>query len=636
MALHIVKQALRLQAVTPNNRNNIPLHSSTIAPLQMLRRELPELLATLALDPSDHLQSWMHALDVKLLPKLQPDFPLVVAICGGGSAGKSTLFNSLIGRPMSPTGGRAGLNRRVLAALHPHHLSNAALFAALAHVFGTQMQAMTDAGQLTTPGEPVYCASASGPENVVLLDTPDIDTGARGNYANREPARQSLKSADAFVYIFTNATYNNCDNTDFISRLLTGIGTRPCFLVYRVYPSFSDDEVREHARTAAANLYGADDQRHVLGIFRADDDNRVAAGQMPMTMRSVTHPDLTLQAALADLDAKALRTQMIRSMTTDAINQGRQMVQEAAEAHRQLDFYVAALEAAQQKAVRQALFRFPTDRVLRRFADIWKATDPSHIKVMRRTGQVVEWPLKLAVSAVRALRTKGAHRPEPKAADDIADRIALDLLQAATGLYRFTVDSYIQDGAESIITPPVVRPLQEQVRKKEWQATLTHIQNQKELILSWSGQLEHDLKVLADSLRQQMGLIDQVRQTFSAMLNVLPATAAITYILHTGDAAGAVGIKVKLTGLLGLNDLYALIAIPATAGLKRADQQQLAQLLAPVAQTWLAHKLTAVQALFEEQITGEVFTAARKAQNRSAQLQASVDQALSALEETLT
>jgi nicotinamide riboside kinase len=64
------------------------------------------------------LRAWTHALDVKLLPKLHPDFPLVVAICGGGSAGKSTLFNSLVGRPVSPMGGRAGLNRRVLAALN--------------------------------------------------------------------------------------------------------------------------------------------------------------------------------------------------------------------------------------------------------------------------------------------------------------------------------------------------------------------------------------------------------------------------------------------------------------------------------------------------------------------------------------
>ncbi|WP_419661229.1 uncharacterized protein Dvar_16570 [Desulfosarcina variabilis str. Montpellier] len=44
-----------------------------------------------------------------------------------------------------------------------------------------------------------------------------------------------------------------------------------------------------------------------------------------------------------------------------------------------------------------------------------------------------------------------------------------------------------------------------------------------------------------------------------AMLNVIPATAAVIYVLHTGDPVGAVGIKVKLTGLFGLNDLSIVI-----------------------------------------------------------------------------
>jgi len=125
--------------------------------------------------------------------------------------------------------------------------------------------------------------------------------------------------------------------------------------------------------------------------------------------------------------------------------------------------------------------------------------------------------------------------------------------------------------------------------------------------------LENDLKQLADQLRSRMSLWDRMRQTFAAVLNVLPATAAITYVLSTGDPVGATGIKIKLTGLLGLHDLYALIAIPATAGLKKADQQQLARLLAPVARTWLEHKFAQVQTLFEDQITGDLFKDARDA-----------------------
>ncbi|WP_054034454.1 GTPase [Desulfatitalea tepidiphila] len=600
------------------------IHPNAGNTLQRLRNDIPAAADALCLDMPEGWRRWTHALDVKLLPKLQAEFPLVIAICGGGSAGKSTLFNSLIGDQVSPTGGKAGLNRRVLAAVHERHRDNGVLFATLAHTLGGPLSPMHDARQLTAPGDPVYCVQTHLPEKLVLLDTPDIDTGARGNYANRELARRSLESADAFVYIFTNATYNNRDNTDFIAELLTGIGIRPCFLVYRVYPSFSDVEVREHAATVAQNLYGPGHAAHVLGIFRADDDNRVAAGRRPMTLSAIDGGP-GLRDAMVAIDGPALRQTLLSSMMADALHQARQMDEALHAAHERLAAYIEALEAAQRSAVQQALSHFPSDQVLRRFADIWRATDPTHIKVMRRTGQVVEWPLKLVLSAARKLRSEEQPSLPDKRRGDPGALLELDLLQAANALYQATVTEHIQDGAQDLAAPPCVREAQANLRRRDWQAALTRIQAQKELILSWSGGLEQDLKVLAEELRGRMGLVDQVRQTFAAFLNVIPATAAITYILHTGDPAGAVGIKVKLTGLLGLHDLYALIAIPATAGMKKADQQQLEQMLAPVARTWLAHKLTAVQQLFEAQITAEVLDTARSAHGAAGKLIDEID-----------
>lgn len=600
--------------------------------LAQLRQDLPAMATQLHLDLDDTLKQWTQALDRKLLPKTQPDFPLVVAICGGGSAGKSTLFNALVGQPVSPTGGRAGLNRRVLVAVQQQHIANPLLMQYLASIFGGDLQPMSDAQQLVNPGQPVYCKLPQESANVVLLDTPDIDTGARGDYANRELARHSLDSADAFIYTFTNATYNNRDNTDFISNLLTGLGIRPCYLVYRVYPSFSDDEVREHALTVAVNLYGADYRQHILGIFRADDDNRVAAGQMAPVLRCIGNDGKTLQAALASLDPKALRHHVVDSMIEDAVGQAVCIQAAVQQAHGQLADYRNALEAAQGRCVQQALAHFPTDRVLRRFADIWLAGDPTHIKVMRGTGRVVEWPMRMVLAAVKMARSASAAATNDE--NDPETKLSMDLLQAANTLYQHTMDSALQHGDDIITAPPVVQETQAQLRQKDWPAVLTHIQQQKELILSWSEGLEADLKALAITLRDKMGILDQIRQTFAAMLNVIPATAAVTYILHTGDPAGAVGIKVKLTGLLGLNDLYALIAIPATAGLKKADQRQLEQMLAPVAQTWLTHKLRAVRALFETQITGDVLATVKDAYDRTEHRLARVASDLAVLEES--
>jgi len=109
-----------------------------------------------------------------------------------------------------------------------------------------------------------------------------------------------------------------------------------------------------------------------------------------------------------------------------------------------------------------------------------------------------------------------------------------------------------------------------------------------------------------------MGLWHMISQTFWALLNVLPATVAVTYVLSTGDPVGAAGIKIKLAGLFGAKDLYALFAIPVTTGLKKADRKQIEEMLAPIVQTWLNHKLKTVQRLFEENITGGILGRAKE------------------------
>ena len=609
--------------------------NNTGNPWHVLRQALPEARAALGLSEDAELTQWQTALDLKLLPRLDQWFPLVAAVCGGGSAGKSTLFNSLINTPLSPTGGRAGLNRRVLAAFAEDHLVHPRFIASLNQVFDNRMTPMKNPDQLTTPGDPLYWSGKGVPTNVVLLDTPDIDTGARGEYHNREQARLSLESADLFIYIFTNATYNNRDNTDFIARMLTGMGTRPCFLVYRVYASYAVDEIADHATTVARNIYGSDYEKHVLGIFRADEDNAVAAEQKLMQVHSLKAGAGSLQKALSGLDPVDLRRDVIRSMSQQALKQADRLLAFLKNEHRRLDDYLDALQATQVESVQRALSHFPTDRVLGRFAKIWMATDPRHIKVMRRTGQVMEWPIKTLTRLVKLGLSDDKKTPADSNEASSA-KLDVDLLNAATFLYQqAAADKLTPDSGNAVQAPAAVFGAQEGLRNKDWKTSLTHIQEQREMILSWSGSLESDLKTLANELRTGMGVWDRMRQTFAALLNVLPATAAVTYVLSTGDPVGATGIKIKLTGLLGLKDLYALIAIPATAGLKKADQKQLALLLEPVARTWLEHKFTQVQALFEEQITGDLIADGHRAQTKARDLLTQAQQALDRVKENV-
>ena len=641
---------------------------NTIDAIARLKDDVTALADGMAVADHAVVDYWNQAIDTRLLPRLRPDFPLVAAICGGGSSGKSTLFNTLTGESVSPTGGRAGINRRMLVALSAGHRDRPGIAEAIFDPFACSPKPLGRMDQLTTVGDPLlYYADALAP-GLALVDTPDFDTGAKGDYQNREMAERALRAADVLVYIFTNANYNNRDNTDFVSRILTAVGMRNCFLVYRADPSFSDAEIREHAGTVAHHLYGEGAGEHVLGIFRALEDNRVAAGQQPMTIMPVDGHGAGLLDALMQMDPRQVRVKLHRSIFSAVVDQAGNFLRESRDAVRHLELYLNGLQALQRRCVQDAVGHLPMDAVVRRFSEIWQATDPSHIKIMRKTGRVVETPVRLMMRFANWAGGKSRKEKMP-GAGELAATMESDLVRAASRLRQAAVDPAItitlptsdpaMDGLRDmarqlpvqtgvaekhaepdtvtliIPLPAVLASAQTTLRNRNWTAVIDDMLAKKEAMLSLTRQLETELQRLASEQRSRMTTIDQIRQTFSAMLNVIPATAAVTYVLHTGDPVGAVGIKVKLTGLFGLNDLFALVAIPATAGMKKADLKQLQALLGPVAQAWLTHKLKAIEGLFETLITGSMLEEGNAAAALAAERISSVQNHLAHLKRVL-
>ncbi len=621
--------------------------------LRQLRDHIPRLADSLKLGNNEEIRFWQDIIDAKLLARLAPDFPIVAAICGGGSSGKSTLFNSLVGEHFAPTGGKAGLNRRVLFSIPAVRAEQTNLLAELAQPFKSELQLLQNTEQLTVPGEPLYVLNQSPLNNLVVLDTPDFDTGARGAYTNRETTRMALEASDILIYVFTNSNYNNRDNTDFIAQMLTGIGMRKCFLVYRVYPSFTPQEVLDHATTVARGIYGDRADEFLMGIYRTDEDNQVAAGQQFMKLAPVEKQHPEFSAALQSIDGTGLRLELYGSILSDVIRRAAKITSLSKVSLDELQLYLDALQMAQSHSVQEALKHFPMDRVLRRFAQIWARTDPPHVKLMRRTGNVIEFPLKMLLGAAGWAREQLLPEgPEPAPSKEFVKKLDEDLATAVTKINYQAVSSQISVSgslsdpsagkmAEIIekiravkdlekAQPPTAEPFgegpahtflvdahpvvlseQEKLRARDFKSILQTILAEKENIVAITHDMDRDLEKLADHFRGKMGVWRKISQTFWALLNILPATVAVTYVLSTGDPVGAAGIKVKLAGLFGAKDLYALFAIPVTTGLKSADRKQIEEMLTPIVQTWLNHKLITVQHLFEEHITGDILQCAR-------------------------
>jgi len=622
--------------------------------LRQLRDHIPRLADLLKIGNAEEIRFWQDIVDAKLLSRLAPDFPMVAAICGGGSSGKSTLFNSLVGEHFAPSGGTAGLNRRVLFSIPAARAEQTNLLADLARPFKSEPQPLQDTGQLTTPGQPLYVLNQSPLNNLVILDTPDFDTGAKGTYTNREVTRMALEASDILIYVFTNSNYNNRDNTDFIAQMLTGIGMRKCFLVYRVYPSFTRREVREHAMTVARGIYGERAEEFLLGVYRTDEDNQVAAGRQFMKLAPLAEDDPGFSEALQSVDGTGLRLELYGSILSDVIRRAAEIAGQSKISLDELQLYLDALQMAQSHSVQEALKHFPMDRVMKRFARIWARTDPTHVKVMRRTGNVIEFPLKMLLGAAGWTRDQFLPEgPDPSPSNEFAKKLDEDLATAVTKMNyqavssqisvsgslsdpvtgkmaeiieRIRAEKHLEKAQPPTVEPsgegpartflvdahPVVSSAQEKLRARDFKSVLQSILAEKENIVAITREMEQDLEKLADHFRGKMGLWRKISQTFWALLNILPATVAVTYVLSTGDPVGAAGIKVKLAGLFGAKDLYALFAIPVTTGLKSADRKHIEEMLTPIVQTWLNHKLNTVQLLFEENITGEILQSARK------------------------
>jgi hypothetical protein len=551
---------------------------------------------------------------------------------------------------LSRVGFKAGLTTRVLLAGHPSVLSGAGVAQALLFRLRETPLPWHAADQTLQPGPPLYAVSESIPRNLLLLDTPDFDTGAEGRLLNRERAEPILRTAEIILYIFTNTVYNNLSNTHFMADLVGGIGGRPVILVYRISRAAGDAEVLEHCRVVAYKLYQGEPDSggfppQVIGLYRMPESDAVALGEA--IPRILPLGEMTrgreLPALLADLDVACLKRQLfaadLASIQHDAAAE-RAAVRRAAEG---AALYRQALQQVMAQQALEALKTFPVHEAVALATRIFVETSPSLIKVLRGTGRVVGAPFRAVQHLGKAIVRWAGPRAKAGPALDPEALLSQDMLLAANALRNRLMDDKLivrvtrQDPLYSAVeraragapaadaplieptgegtlnlhlqVPSVARQQGATLLAQDWGAITQEFRQVAHQLLGLPTDIEQELRALVVEFRAQMGWQERLRETAFASLSALPSVLGITYTLLTADPFGGTGIWIKLHSLFGINDLWALVSIPASAGLSDQERKLLQQTIAPVFHLWLERRMASVVEVYARTVCRPVLEA---------------------------
>jgi hypothetical protein len=166
-----------------------------------------------------------QALDVlerDLLPRTAGgDTYLIVGIVGPNNAGKSALFNSLVGRQISPSVPTGGATRRLVGAAHPELLATLRAEPTLARFrlrpFGTDTTADAPLQPAADPTELLVAEEPHLPPMLMLVDTPDFDSILEDNRV----------ASESPWMLISNAAIDATVASTHASKLAADVGTPP-------------------------------------------------------------------------------------------------------------------------------------------------------------------------------------------------------------------------------------------------------------------------------------------------------------------------------------------------------------------------------------------------------------------------
>src|SRR5580765_295914 len=160
-------------------------------------------------------REWYESLRRKLLPQLAGQPFIVAAVVGGTNIGKSVIFNHLAGSQVSATSPLASGTRHPVCLIPPGFEQEHDLEAIFQ---GFELHEWTAPGAAleNCPEHRLFWKSSPElPANLLVLDSPDIDSDAEINWLRADHLRHC---ADVLVAVLTQQKYNDAAVKQFFRK----------------------------------------------------------------------------------------------------------------------------------------------------------------------------------------------------------------------------------------------------------------------------------------------------------------------------------------------------------------------------------------------------------------------------------
>ena len=444
-----------------------------------------------------------HVVDYLLPRARDASAPLIVVILGSTGSGKSSLFNGLVGRALSPSGVLRPTTLRPLAVVHPDDAA------------ADLLPGMVARGALELSPDP------GARRGLVLVDAPDFDSV---ELANRALAVELLEAADLVIFVTSATRYADQVPWSVLGRARQR-GVPLLAVLNRLPPEAGD------AAAVAA------DYRHLLERGKLDEAGAFGRLEVvPVTEGELDgERDALAAAAIAPIrealdrltqDEVARRALARRSLAA-ALEGLPSAVEEIA---REVDEERAAaavlLEVAERayrerrRALGDELSRgtFLRAEVLRQWQEFVGAGQVARI-LAQGIGRVV--------AGVRSLFRPGPPAPAIEVREAAFDDLVALTVQHADAAARRTATTWVEDpyGAAALAEGAVL-----------WGASPRLGARLAGDLESWAAAVAEEIRVLGE---QRKGWA----QVASIGVNAVGTSAILAVFVHTGGLTGAeVGI----------------------------------------------------------------------------------------------